>query len=256
MRILLTLCAVLALSGCESKTTPAPDIQNDTPAPGPMDPVPEMTPPEAPAPTAEPRPTPRPVDVNTDEGTAVSVAADGDGPAPMRPRRRVNIDQLEAAILEVSGGIGWTEIRGRNEVNLFRELSATLGKPDYAQNTDEDLDPTILFQKFLDDAARTVCTRMLAADLAALEDPESEHDPVLLIEAGPEDRIEDAPAAVEANMRELILRFHGRVVPARAPILANWLWLYQTTDFVTQEPTQGWLGVCVGMFTHPDFYLF
>lgn len=264
MRILLPLCAAIALLGCESKTSPVIDTEAPVDAPmsppsdtPPAAPAPEVTPPPAPsAPSADPRPTPRPVGAETDDGTTVGIAPDGEGPAPIRPRRRVNIDQLEAAILEVSGGIGWTEIRGRNEINLFEELSATLGKPDYAQNTEEELEPTILFQKFLDDAARTVCTRMLAADLAALEDPESEYSPVLLIEAGPTDRIDESPDIIEDNLRELMLRFHGRIVPRGAPILANWTWLYRSTDFVTQDPTQGWLGVCVGLFTHPDFYLF
>lgn len=253
MRTLLTLCAVLAMMGCDNKTSPAPDPGSAPPnTPAPMTPDPEMTPP----PVSDPRPAPRPVDVVTDDGVEVGLGGDGPGLAPMRPRRRLNVDQLEAAILEVSGGINWTETRNRDEVNLFSELSATLGKPDYAQSTDEDLEPSILFQKFLDDAARTVCTRMLAADLAAREDPESAHEPVLLIEAGPEDRVDDAPDLIEANLRELLLRFHGRVVPAGHPILANWTWLYRSTDFVTQDPTQGWLGVCVGLFTHPDFYLY
>jgi hypothetical protein len=241
MRALLTLCAVLAMAGCDTKSSPAPD--------------PGSAPPTTP-PLSDPRPAPRPVDVVTDDGVEVGLGDDGSGLAPMRPRRRVNVDQLEAAILEVSGGINWTETRNRDEVNLFSELSATLGKPDYAQSTDEDLEPSILFQKFLDDASRTVCTRMLTADLAARDDPESAHDPVLLIEAGPDDRIDEAPDLIEANLRELLLRFHGRMVPSGHPLLANWTWLYRSTDFVTQDPTQGWLGVCVGLFTHPDFYLY
>ena len=82
-----------------------------------------------------------------------------------RPRRRMNIDQLRTAFEQVSGGISWTERSGRNEVNLFETLSSTLGKPDFAQTTDEELEPTILFQKFLGDAARSVCFKFIDADL-------------------------------------------------------------------------------------------
>ena len=85
-----------------------------------------------------------------------------------RPRRRMNIDQLRTAFEQVSGGISWTERSGRNEVNLFETLSSTLGKPDFAQTTDEELEPTILFQKFLGDAARSVCFKMLDADRMAM----------------------------------------------------------------------------------------
>ena len=81
--------------------------------------------------------------------------------AEARARRRMNLDQLDAAFRRTSGGIGWTEMRGNREVNLLVELSATLGKPDYVQITTEDLDPSALFNKFLDDAARSICERMI-----------------------------------------------------------------------------------------------
>ncbi|MEZ4467376.1 MAG: hypothetical protein R3F43_23755 [bacterium] len=62
-------------------------------------------------------------------------------------------------MIQASGGTGWTETRGATEVDLFEELAATLGRPDYVQVTTEDLDPSALFLKFLDDAARSVCAR-------------------------------------------------------------------------------------------------
>ena len=39
----------------------------------------------------------------------------------------MDIDQLDTAIRQVTGGIGWTERRGNTTVNLFEELAGTLG---------------------------------------------------------------------------------------------------------------------------------
>ena len=92
-----------------------------------------------------------PVEVEYSEQTAVSLAPVRDD-APVikpRPRRRMNVDQLSRAMTQVSGGIEWIERVGRNDVNLFENLASTLGKPDYRERTDEELDPTVLFQKFL-----------------------------------------------------------------------------------------------------------
>lgn len=182
-----------------------------------------------------------------------------------RPRRRMNVDQLSDAVRRVSGGIGWTDNRGQD---IFENLSATLGKPDYIQRTTEELEPTVLFQKFLDDAARDVCSRMLSADLAswererAIASGEAEADPadpvperILLRHVGPEDTIADAPDAVDANLRHLVAWFHNREVTDEGS-LSHLKWLVESAAFVTGEPTQSWLGVCGVLFTHPDFYTY
>ncbi|MCA9540469.1 MAG: hypothetical protein KC620_16330, partial [Myxococcales bacterium] len=218
-------------------------------------------------PAAPTRPTPAPVGVSAgDEGSAALVPNE----TPFdRPRRRLDIDQLATAMKQVSGGIGWTERRGNRDVDLFEELSSTLGKPDYVQNTEEDLEPTILFQKFLDDASRSVCARLLEADLDALAeeagiaageiDPTAEgfvppRERVLLRHVDPNKTIAEDPAAVDANLRWLLLRFHGKAIaPDDDVSLANWRWLVKSGAHVT-EPATAWLGVCVALFTHPDFY--
>jgi hypothetical protein len=150
----LICCA--ALAGCSGADEPAtvkvpprvPDVAPETPRP----PVerPDIEDPEAPI----ARPGPGGVDVDqAGEGRAdlrPEATSDPNG----RPRRRLNVDQLANAVLQVSDGIGWYERQGNTDVDLFAQLASTLGKPDYIQNTEEDLEPTILFQKFLGDAAR------------------------------------------------------------------------------------------------------
>jgi hypothetical protein len=171
-------------------------------------------------------------------------------PAPevrTRPRRRLDLDQLRTAMLQVSGGIGWTETRNNVEIDLFTELSATLGKPDYFQTTTEDLEPSALFLKFLDDASRSVCQKMAMSDL------ERDAGERVLLRHVVADGSDDE-AAIQQNLAFLVRRFHGRQIPVDGPALATWAWLRESADFVTNDPVVAWQSVCVGLFTHPDFF--
>ena len=115
-----------------------------------------------------------------------------------RARRRMNIDQLEAAFLRVSDGLNWTERRNGRDESLFGILAVTLGKPDYIQTTSEVLEPTALFQKFLDDAARQVCNKMVERD-------QSRAEPILV-------KRNLADNEINQHLSNLILRFHSRVL--------------------------------------------
>jgi len=199
--------------------------------------------------------------LNDDEASAsVRYPDDAEDIVMPRPRRRMNIDQLRLAMEQVSGGISWTEGSGRNEVNLFESLASTLGKPDFAQATDEELEPTILFQKFLGDAARSICFKMLDADLTAQALAESEVPvdltPKLLMHVPADESADSDPAAVVANVQWLVQRFHGRRLAEDASGLSEWKWLHQTGTFVSGSSHQAWVAVCVGLFTHPDFYMY
>lgn len=214
------------------------------------------------------RPTPGVHGVGSRDEGEVDIAPEViDAPAG-RPRRRLNIDQLDDAMIKVSGGIGWVEQRGDTTVDVFDELSSTLGKPDYIQITEEDLEPTILFQKFLGDASRSVCSKMLERDLATIaveqeyaqrrfaELPDDLPEKTLMIHVTPEDTWLNNPEAVDENLRALLVRFHGKVLASHdEAALANWRWLVQSGRHVA-DPTQAWMATCVALFTHPDFYSF
>jgi hypothetical protein len=161
-----------------------------------------------------------------------------------RSRRRLDLDQLDASLQRVTG-FGWTEIRGGREVNLLVDLAASLGKPDYAQRTLEDLEPNVTFAKFLDDAARNVCDKVVKANGGR---------DVLLIDAQPSDTVSSAPARVDANLRTLLLRFHGHAVAPGGPALERWRWLFETSTRVGGTPLEGWRAVCIALLEHPDFY--
>ena len=101
---------------------------------------------------------------------------------PHRARRRLNLDQLDRA-LEQAVGLPWVERRGGVDVHQLTTLASTLGKPDYLQQTVEDLTPSALFLKFLDDAARELCFKRAELDLS--DDAQGEAQGELTDEWGP-----------------------------------------------------------------------
>lgn len=238
------LIASFALLACEAPTSTSPSkAPTDTPSPRPAAEQPAGRT-VVHAPDEREAPAPRAVT----EGDPIAVGLIPPAEVQARPRRRMNLDQLAQAMRQVSGGIGWTENRGGRDVDLFVELSATLGKPNYLQVVSEDLEPNALFLKFLDDAARSVCGRMMMQDLAA--GPRGERMIFRLVEPG--DSASDAD--IDANLAYLVQRFHGRVLPPRAARVQAWRWLYDSVLHITSEPNDGWNAVCVGLFTHVDFY--
>lgn len=209
----------------------------------------EIMDPSASAPPAMPPEDPHPaidrVDTTTGDPTGAGLASD-----PHRPRRRMDLEQLDASVKQVTGGIGWTERRSGRDVSVYESLGPTLGRPDWVQITEEDMEPSALFQKFLDDMARDVCSK-----LATAERTRAEADRRLLIHAGLEDTVETARADVDANLAALILAYHGRSVPTSSRELDPWRDLFMTATVAEgDDPVLGWRAVCVGLMTHPDFY--
>lgn len=169
-----------------------------------------------------------------------------------RGRRRMNIDQLEASIKQVSNGLTWTEVASNGvETDLFQSLSLTLGKPDFIQSTTEDLSASLLFEKFLSDAANNVCRK-----LAEKEVTQSMDQRVLMMVVEPDQTLDSAPELVDENMRLLLRHYHGRNYEPASVELDPWLWLFESATHVSNSPSQGWRAVCVGLMTHPDFFSF
>ena len=195
---------------------------------------------------------PDPVDVSVNPGDDVDLLPPALQPeAPYRERRRMDLDQLDATIRTVTGGIGWTETQGNTEVNLFEDLASTLGKPDYLTITNEDLEPTAMFQKFLDDAARSVCTELMQTDPVRAEE-----DRTFFVNAAITDSFASSPERIDENLRSLLLRFHGRKLERGAAELEPWIWLVRSAEHVTDDQAEVWRTVCVGLMTHPDFYTY
>lgn len=198
--------------------------------------VPEPEPPAAPELGSE-----------EDDGVPLEPASRLDG----RDYRRMDVDQLRASIEQVTGGIAWTEERGGRTYDRLQELESTLGKPDYLTSTLEDRSPGLLFQKFLGDAAANVCDELVATDGRRPMD-----ERVFLVGVEASTRFEDDPAAVEANIRRQLLRFHGHDIGPEDEALDRWVWLLRTTEQVSGRPERAWRTLCIGLITHPDFYTY
>lgn len=152
---------------------------------------------------------------------------------PGRPWKRMNIDQVAASI-EVATGERWREEVDGETVELFEQLSGSLGKPDYLGAIDEDLTPGLLFQKFLDDAAGATCSQMVAQDPAR----------------GLSERVFFVSSDERAVLENALLRFHGR--QATSGELDDWQGLYDALESTSDEAT-AWTAICVTLITHPDF---
>jgi hypothetical protein len=176
-------------------------------------------------------------------------------PASLGPKR-LTVDMLQASLPVVAGTgadgrpITWTITRAGREVEALSSegLGRSLGRPDYVQITEEAALPTPLYAKFVDDMARDVCAKMVRADLATSGTRSLVRFASL---EAPAER-----AAVEENLRYLMLRFLGqKVAPDDGAAVADLLTLFETAGG-SADPQAGWTAVCVGLLTSPGFHLY
>lgn len=172
-----------------------------------------------------------------DRGAAALDPAEvpGDG----KLARRLSVDQLRRSIPRLFDGITWTmTVRGA-QVPGFDALSRTLGEADYIQATFDNLEPSSLFHKFMDDMAGDVCTKVVARD-AGLAPAER------LLVVAPED--------VPSTLRFMRLKLHGLYVPEGSTEgLGELIALHAGIVGGGGTASNAWYGVCVAMLTAPEF---
>jgi len=165
----------------------------------------------------------------------------------IRPRRRMNIDQLDQAIRDATGGIGWDNPQWPHN-SLWTPLRPTLGVPDFYRSVHEDLTPNLVFQKFLADAAEPVCNQLLLQEQQVPADQR-----VFLVAIDPTEDPNAYPQKTDANLQMLLMRFHGKDYDVTDPALVPWRWL--VTYVASQTDTiDAWRAVCATLILHPDFY--
>lgn len=169
-----------------------------------------------------------------------------------RGLRRMDLDQLDATVRQVTGGIGWDEEDKGEVTNLLEEYSDTLGKPDYIVSVDEDLAASAIFSKFVGDMARDVCLRLMERE----RNETNAGARTFLVHVGPEDTLADSEAEIRENLAYLLLRFHGATVTAESGSIDRWQQLFSEISSATGDPMDGWNGVCVALIRHPDFYTY
>ena len=187
------------------------------------------------------------------------------GTDPWRERRRMDIDQVDQSIREISGGIGWERYSTRStgeyyvSERYFDTFNDTLGVPDYINSSAEDLTVTLLFEKFLDDAARDVCRRMTNRE--AGEGRPYDGEPSGIFDPVDVSSTENTPTQISTTLANLLLRFHGRHLAPDDPRLDPLRDLYGRLESAVAEAEtpvtrRAWEAVCITLMTHPDFYTY
>jgi hypothetical protein len=164
-----------------------------------------------------------------------------------RPPRRMNVKQLSSAIDRIFG-FAWMQTEDGVVKDMMVELSLAFGQPNYLDVTQEDLNISPLFLKFLNDGARVLCLARVAIDLADQEMVEK----TLIVGVGAEDNFETEAAKMETALKRLLLMFWGRRV--QGDELLRWQSLFEEAAVAGGSSEMGWRTVCVAAMTHPHFY--
>jgi hypothetical protein len=181
-----------------------------------------------------------------------------DAPLMSAGARRVTVEQLRRSVPIVLGNdtagnaITWKV----GTKNGFDENGDTLGEADYVNTTEDNLEPAPLYVKFVDDAARDVCTRALAAD-AARTDASTR---VILRHVEKTDTVQSAAAKVDENLRYLKLRFHAakdaNITPLRTLFDTAVTKAANGATPTAAHVSTGWHVVCVALLTAPEFHIY
>ena len=191
-------------------------------------------PPEQPSDSAEPSAEQEPPGINSESLGEGDLYPEQE--AAYRNKKRMRISQVQASMIQVSGGIEWNV----QNTDKWQQYSETLGVPDYLQRIREEREPSIMFQKFLNDAATESCAEWLDASSDIFQ-----HDP-----------LSSELSEIQQNIDLLRWRIQGHAQGSIDPILHDYLDLYRSVWVRTDDPMTAWHTVCVGMFTHPDFWMY
>lgn len=193
-------------------------------------------------------------------GSSGGGAAGGGGVVMTGPAsagsQRLSVRQLANSMTIALGGSTWMV----GSANGFDNRSRTLGEPDYIAVVDENLEPSSLFLKFMDDAAKDACTRASTADQTKAANQRVLYKTVSLT-----DTLATNRAGVDQNLMHLKLRFHGiKVAAGDDATLAPLRKLFD--DAVkgaagAATPTaahvkEGWRTVCVALLMAPEYHLY
>lgn len=150
-----------------------------------------------------------------------------------RGPRRLSVDQIERSI-ETIGALP------AGSVVIPPSLAQTLGEPDYFRVTEEGLEPTPLFMKFMMDLAGFICFGL------------SDLDP----DRPTEERVLTRYSDIDENIRYILLRFTGIEGEAADEYVPRLRASYETGLGSSTRANGGWEAVCFSVFTSPEFLLY
>ncbi|MEM9190942.1 MAG: hypothetical protein AAGF12_17285 [Myxococcota bacterium] len=154
---------------------------------------------------------------------------------------RMTADQFHRS-LEVATGQRWAD---------FERYAAALGRPDFAEVTEQGEELSVTFDKLIHDAARATCTAAVTADVEGSRGPGT-----ILREVHLTDR---DPQRLGENIKYLFLRFLAtEIVDDDDPRLTPWLNVVLApgpdgAELTNEQMALRWSAVCIGLATHPDF---
>ncbi len=180
-----------------------------------------------------------------------------------RAARRFDVDQFRAA-LERGLGARWTGPRtiltpsiptGPRlvaDADLLDFYAANFGRPDYVNTTAEVLEPTVIFVKLAQDAARAVC-----AEVVRLDGTRPAAERTVLLEVSSTDALPADEAAIRRNLSALALTLWGAEHAADSATVTGMLEVFRAaTTAPATTPLDGWRAVCVDLTTDPHFWTY
>lgn len=204
--ITVIAAAVVATTGCEAeKTPPVEAAPRDKPQV-----IPELQP-----------------EMPVDHPEVVGLEVLSRGP------RRMSVDQIERSIEK----IGELPV---GSIALDPSLALALGRPDYLRVTEESLEPSPLFMKFMMDLAGYVCTAL------------SDYDPM----RPQEQRVLNRFPNREENIRYMLLRFTGVEGAAADEYIPRLSAAWDEGLTGARGEKGGGEAVCMSLFTSPEFLIY
>jgi len=188
-----------------------------------------------------------PPDRETPEISSTEVGMADAAPEPEgnhRALKRMSVAQTRTAMEQLSGGIEWAD----GSAVLWESYAATLGVADHQTRLRDNLDPSIMYQKFLDDAAVQTCTAWVAGEADGTRTPRG-----FFLATEPD--AADA-TGVRANLVRLRQLVHAEESSDTDPVVDGLQVVFDTVLRRTSDPVAAWTTVCVGLFTHPDFFTY
>ena len=185
-----------------------------------------------PAPSSE-----GPADTPVERGDPVDIPVDHPQMDPLavlsRGPRRMSVEQLERS-LEIIGHLN------PGDIVIPPDLAFTLGRPDYLRVTEESLEPTPLFMKFMMDLGGFFCS--------ALADAEATR-PI-------EDRVFTRHGSRNDNLSTMLLAFTGIDGVDAEPYIERLTRVHDAARSGPRADLSGYEAVCLALFTSPEFLLY
>ncbi|MEO1339405.1 MAG: hypothetical protein AAFV29_27445, partial [Myxococcota bacterium] len=150
-----------------------------------------------------------------------------------RGPRRMSVAQLARSI-ETFGQLP------AGSIVFPTDLARSLGQPDYLQTTEENLEPTPLFMKFMIDLGGLICGELAAND-----------------EARPQDeRIFTRFTDRQDNLRHALRQATGIDGDEAAPYVERLQRVFEAGQRGPRGDISGYEAVCIALITSPEFLLY